>query len=342
MSLKEKVDNGAQASAAVAALTPRRRRLLLGLALLGMLCWLGFGAALDPKALWAALVGLGPRGIAGLVMLSLLNYLLRFARWHWFLGQLGYSLRLRRHLLIYFAGFSLTVSPGKAGEALRSLYLRPLGVGYGASLAALFAERLLDLLAIAVLATMVVAGHPAYRPLVAGVLAAALALAALIGLPRWHFALLRLAAVSPRWLRGLAVGLAQALRVSRRLLRPRLLVPGVLIGLLAWSTQGYVLYVITHQFGIALDPGAAVSVYALAILASVAVFFVPNGLGGTEAAMAALLVGFGAPLKQAIMATLLCQLSTLWLAVLLGMAAAAVLESAGAGSSPGAVVRESP
>ena len=139
MSLKEKVDNGAQAAATVAALTPSRRRLLLGLALLGMLCWVGFGAALDPQALLAALAGLGRRGIAGVVMLSLLNYLLRFARWHWFLGRLGYPLRLRRHLLIYFAGFSLTVSPGKAGEAAALAVPAPLGVGYGASLAALFA-----------------------------------------------------------------------------------------------------------------------------------------------------------------------------------------------------------
>ena len=182
---------------------------------------------------------------------------------------------------------------------------------------------------------MMGAAHPAYRPLVAGVRAAAVAVAALIGLPRWHYALLRLA-VSPHWLRGLAVGLAQALRVScAGLLRPRPLVSGVAIGPAAWAAQGYVLYIVARQFGIALEPATAVSVYALAILASVAVFFVPNGLGGTEAAMTALLVGFGAPLKLAIMATLLCQLSTLWLAVLLGMAAAAVLES----GQPGTMAR---
>lgn len=328
-----------EVAAAVAALTPARRRVLLGLALIVMLGWVGFGASIDSQALGGALARLGPRGIAGILCLSLFNYLLRFVRWHWFLSRLGHHIPRRRHLLIYFAGFSLTMSPGKAGEALRSLYLRPLGVGYGASLAALFAERLLDLLAIAVLAVAIVAGQPAYRPLFIGVLAAVLGLAVAVGLPHWNRQLRLLAARVPRRLRGMAVGLVQAQLVSRQLLRPNLLVPGVLLGVLAWTAQGYVLYVVAHQFGLDLVPPTAISIYALAILASVAVFFVPTGMGGTEAAMTALLVAFGAPFKTALLTTVLCQLSTLWFAVLLGMVAATVLESTG--SSGGAIEQAS-
>jgi uncharacterized membrane protein YbhN (UPF0104 family) len=45
--------------------------------------------------------------------------------------------------------------------------------------------------------------------------------------------------------------------------------------------------------------------------------------------MTTLLVALGADLPVAVIATLLCRLATLWFAVLIGLAAAALLESTG-------------
>ena len=87
--------------------------------------------------------------------LSLLNYFLRFCRWQWYLAHLGHRLPPLRHLAYYVAGFAFTTTPGKMGEAVRSLYLRPHGVGYADSLAALFVERFLDLLAVLMLSLLV-------------------------------------------------------------------------------------------------------------------------------------------------------------------------------------------
>ena len=64
---------------------------------------------------------------------SCLNYLLRFAKWELCLGWLEIrgdkegdapTLTRRRSLLIYLAGLSMSVSPGKVGEVLRSVLLR--------------------------------------------------------------------------------------------------------------------------------------------------------------------------------------------------------------------------
>ena len=57
--------------------------------------------------------------------------------------------------LYYLSGFAFTVSPAKAGEAVRSLYLRSYGVTYSQSIAALFVERLQDLLAMVLLASLI-------------------------------------------------------------------------------------------------------------------------------------------------------------------------------------------
>jgi uncharacterized protein (TIRG00374 family) len=61
----------------------------------------------------------------------------------------------------------------------------------------------------------------------------------------------------------------------------------------------------------------AVFVYALSMLAG-ALSFMPGGLGGAEAAMVALLVWKGMPSANAIAATVLIRLATLWFAVAIG------------------------
>ena len=65
--------------------------------------------------------------------LSSLNYLLRFWKWELCLGWLDVrgegpddapNLTLGRSLVIYLAGLSMSVTPGKVGEVLRSGLLK--------------------------------------------------------------------------------------------------------------------------------------------------------------------------------------------------------------------------
>ena len=61
----------------------------------------------------------------------------------------------------------------------------------------------------------------------------------------------------------------------------------------------------------------AVFVYALAMLAG-AISFMPGGLGGAEAVMVALLMWKGMSGADAVAATVLIRLATLWFAVAIG------------------------
>ena len=78
----------------------------------------------------------------------------------------------RINLGVYFAGFALTTSPGRVGEILRSVLLKPHGVPPAASVAAFFAERVSDLLAILVLAAVGLWAYAPARPIVGLALAA--------------------------------------------------------------------------------------------------------------------------------------------------------------------------
>lgn len=96
-----------------------------GLAVLG-----GWG----PAAGWSPAAGTRPLvDVPGVITFH-------FLRWHGYLRALGAQVPLGRDLLIYVASFDFTVTPGKAGEAVRSVYLRASGVPWSPGLAALAVE----------------------------------------------------------------------------------------------------------------------------------------------------------------------------------------------------------
>lgn len=307
-----------------------KRRALIIVAALGVLIYMGIAITVDASQLGDALHQLGWLGCAAVLALSLVNYLLRFYRWQVYVKRLGGAVPFRQHLLYYMGGFAFTVSPGKAGEAVRSIYLRDHGVSYSQSLAAFFVERLQDLLSIVVLASLIVLDHETYRPLLFGVMAV-VALALLTVSRPWL----------PQWISDhgarrtgriaqLLTGIADVLRSSDRLLKPRLLVFGILTGVISWGAEGLGFYLLCQGLLIDIGAAAATGVYAISALAGSAAFFLPGGIGGMELVMTTLLVDAGATLKTAVIATLLCRIATLWFAVLIGVVAAWAIEMSAA------------
>ena len=146
---------------------------------LGFALWGGWGEVT------AAVRQVGWIGIVVALGLSLVNYGLRFLRWQLYLGAMGHRIAAWPSLKIYLAGFALTTTPGKAGEALRGLLLKPLGVPYARSLAAFLSERLSDLLAVVALTLFGLSLYPSGRPLVLiGAAAVAIGLVVLSH-PKW-------------------------------------------------------------------------------------------------------------------------------------------------------------
>jgi len=252
--------------------------------------------------------------------LSLGNYGLRIVRWRLYLARLGHLLPAGFVALTYVAGFAFTVSPGKLGEMARARYYSRVGIRIPDTAGAFFVERLMDVVAMVLLATLVLAAAPRYQPVfwAAGAIAA-LVVVLLAALPwpeiaTWARATPRL----PRALAGAFLGVSNTLTAARALLTPGVLLSGLCLALAAWALEGLGL----HVLGLIFRPahgGVAVGVgiYAMAVLVG-AVSFLPGGLGTTEAAMIALLAAQGYRVADAVLVTVLCRLVTLWLAVGMG------------------------
>jgi len=260
-------------------------------------------------------------------VLSLLNYLLRIIRWRSYLSRLGHPLGFRFAALTYVAGFAYTLSPGKVGEMVRARYYLPHGIPLTRTAAAFFAERLLDLIAMVILAAMLFAASPNYRAAVG--IAAVLVIGVLVvcTVVPWEGVserIQRFDRLAP-WARKGLLGITAALVATRPLLSPGPLLFGFAIGLAAWGLEGVGLKVLAGIMpSTALNLATAVGIYGVAVLVG-GLSFLPGGLGGTEAVMTTLLVTDGFSLPEGILLTLTCRLVTLWLAVCLGWVAVIML-----------------
>jgi uncharacterized protein (TIRG00374 family) len=262
--------------------------------------------------------------------LSLVNYFIRFIRWDWYIRKFDFHLPYWRHCCYYLAGFTLTTTPGKAGEAIRSLYLKQHGVDYSHSLAALFAERFLDLMTLIIMASLLTLAIQDYGWLLFTLSCISIGLLVAIQSPRVINILRRFFNnVLSEKLIVVADHFMYLIHNSAKLLRNRNLIAGLLLGLLAWIAEGIGFYLIVNYLGVQSDYSTCIGIYAIAMLVG-AVSFLPGGLGSAEFTMGALLVAVvGTSPTLAISATLLCRIATLWFAVLLGMLSMAGLEISG-------------
>ncbi|WP_373066957.1 YbhN family protein [Thioalkalivibrio sp.] len=283
---------------------------------LGVVLWAG------ADEVWRALKLVGAGGVLLALGLSLVNYSLRFTRWQLYLRTLGHAVPTRASLHIYVAGFALTTTPGKAGEALRGVLLKRRRVPYPDSFAAFVSERLSDLIAVVLLSMLGLTLVTQGTWLIAA--GAAFILAALVVLS-WRRPLAWLQRISDRPGRRLWRSLhhiATILLQARRCHRPALLAAATALSVIAWSAEALAFWWILNAMGFEVSFAFAAFVFALAMLAG-ALSFLPGGLGGTEAVMVGLLLWADMPPADAIAATMLIRFTTLWFAVILGLIALA-------------------
>lgn len=294
------------------------RWALVAFILAGILAYGVAASATDLDAVVDAVLRLDAGTWLIVLALSLINYALRFARWHVYLRDLGHRVPVARHLTIYVAGFALTPTPGKIGEGMRALYLKPFGVSIARSLSTLYAERVLDVMAVSVLAGLLfLAPVSGFRWL--AVIGGAIVIALLAA---QHPVILKLTRRLARRLpsdrlRTLGERVTAFQNDVTSLVRTHMLLFGLALGLVAWAAEGIGLYIVADALGLELGFWAAIGIYATAMLAG-ALSFIPGGLGSADATMVALLTFAGVPLPAAVAATGIVRVATLWFAVALG------------------------
>jgi glycosyltransferase 2 family protein len=263
---------------------------------------------------------------------SFVNYVLRFVRWLMYLKRFSYQVPPLLNFHYYMSGFALTTTPAKAGETIRSLYLKTHGVPFHHSLAMFLTERFLDVIVITLLAALSVLSFAEYGQFILTV-----AIALLLFLPLLRSGVVvhnlqrQTVTIRGHRLRRLVLSLSSLLDAARNLLEWRMLYGGILIGLAAWSIQGFAFYFILTLMDTGIAWHIAISIYAISLLAG-ALSFIPGGIGTTEAVMGVLLLSSGTDSVIAVAVPLISRLATLWFAVCLGLLSSLYLSARHAAS----------
>ncbi|WP_343204198.1 lysylphosphatidylglycerol synthase transmembrane domain-containing protein [Stenotrophomonas maltophilia] len=304
---------------------PPRWRCVLALSIVtaGYLAVLAY-VDRDTRALERLTALAGPLLVCSALVLA--SFALRYQRWHGALQRQGHPVGQWHGLRAYLAGFAFTAFPGKAGELLRIRYFAGMGVPSRTVLATFIHERGQDLLILTLLGMSAAALVPALGA-VLGLVLTLLILLLLTSCSAWlQTRLLRLICLVPVTpFRRLASFLLDGLIAAGPLWRPAVALPGMAWGTIAWLLSALAFATLCSAVGLQLAWHQALGIYPIAMLAG-AVSFVPGGVGTTEAAIALMLAATGASLDAALAVAVGIRLTSLWLAVAVGMLAMTNLE----------------
>ncbi|MBI2888220.1 MAG: flippase-like domain-containing protein [Chloroflexi bacterium] len=305
------------------AVIPSLRTKFLFSLLFAVLVVAGLSVYADGARLLEALGVFRWELLPAILGLTLLNYALRFAKWHYYLGQIGVrGLSFWLSFAIFFAGLSMVVTPGKVGEWLKSYFLQETtGTPFFRSAPIIVAERLTDGLAMVLLASGGLVLFQVGWQLVALVLLAALGILVVCWTPPLAEVALAIAGRLP--LLGPRVAhLREFYGSARAILSPKNMLIGVALGFVSWFGECFAYYLVLLGLG---QPESLTLVVQAAFILAVAslggsLLLLPGGLGFAEGGitgMAQLLLGM--PKELAVTSAILIRLSTLWFGVGLGL-----------------------
>lgn len=266
-----------------------------------------------------------------LVILQLFAFFFRWLEWHYYLGVIGarHKITVADSMILQLASFTMAVSPGKAGELLKSVVLKTkTGTEISVSAPIVLAERVVDGIAVILMmalavtfggdATSLQAWQRNSILVSAGILITGLVVVQLK--PIVYFFLNLLTHIP--FLSRLQGALGDFYDSSREIFHLRHVIPMVIVGFGVYGCSAITMFLILRGFG--QEPTLSLflqSTIIAGVSAAVgALSGSPNGAGATEGSTQWILItGFGFGAGAALAVALLHGFFNKWFRVFLGM-----------------------
>ena len=251
--------------------------------------------------------------------LSLAGFFIRFGRWYWYLHHLGHSLPIMNSMRVYFSGLLFILTPARAGEAVRSIYLRKYDVPYANSLWVMFLEQINDITVTLILSCLVMSLFTNSILFIAGIGLFVIILCLLVthSAAILKFIRQRRPVSTMPWALNFITKVEQTAKGAEKLFSAKFQMVGLIVTTCSFVLKGYSFYLICYYMGLDMAPWTAIGIYTFSL--SVGSFtFLPGGLGSTEAVMIGLLSLAGAVMPDAVAITILGRAANLWFGTSLG------------------------
>ena len=256
------------------------------------------------------------------------NYCLRFLKWEYYLATLGVrGVKKLDSFLTFLSGFVLTVTPGKVGEVFKSWVLSQThGVPMAQTAPIVIADRVTDVIGIAILIAIGSAGFKGGLMWAAIGIGLVLVLLAVIGSARLSNAIIDIVARLPGRIGGIAPKLRTSYASLALLVQLKHLVLPSMLSVVAWFLECLSMWIILGGFGERTSVVLCMFFYSTSTLAG-ALIPVPGGVGVVESTLMEQLIQLGHVEEgNATAAMALTRFATLWFAVLVGFIAFGILK----------------
>tara|TARA_B100000123_G_scaffold101063_1_gene74031 strand:- start:711 stop:1400 length:690 start_codon:yes stop_codon:yes gene_type:complete len=216
------------------------------------------------------------------------------------------------------SGFALTATPGKAGELVRSYFLKKHGVTHIKSIGAFISERFLDLLTMVFLCLFGFSLLKNYSSFFLTILILILAISSFVIFKETIFQYFnKLFKKNSKLLKGINT-ISQILDNFYISIYKKHFFQILSLSVIGWLSESIAFFILIKYLGLNLDIFLCIFIFSFSMVVGAATFL-PGGLGGTEATMIFLLNLNGVGLIESTGITIFIRLATLWFAVVLGI-----------------------
>ncbi len=292
-------------------------RSVLFFAMIGTGLYAGVTLSTNYDAVASALLSFPLSHLVAVIMLVFFGWFVRGMRFHYYLIKCGERVPLLYAINALLAGFAMTGTPGKLGEAVKGVFLKEdYDVPVTKTVGILVIERLMDLWGVLFLGSLSFFMFTGWVSLF--LICGALVIGGGVFLcveQLYRPVLEKLGKF--RFFSWISERILETLLTGKELLTVKIFLIGLAFSVLAWGMESLCMYIILA--GLRL-PGTLLEanfVYCFSTIVG-AVSMLPGGIGGAEAGMVGLLSFLGVSYGDAIPAVILIRVCTLWLAVFVG------------------------
>lgn len=253
-----------------------------------------------------------------LLVLSFLNYFVRFFKWDYYLLIVKVKMKKIDSLSTFMSGLIMSVTPAKLGEVLKAVLVKEItGEPISKTAPIILAERITDflsLLLIAIIGAFVFdyGGNITILVTVFFIILIVIISNKQIALPLINFS------EKIPFVKNYIHNIHSAYESSYQLLKIKPLIYMTSVSLISWGFECLGYYIILLNFNVDFGLLWASFSYSFSTIVG-AISMLPGGLGLTEGSLTFLLVQKKIPVDIAVATTFIIRVVTLWFAVIVGI-----------------------
>ena len=253
-----------------------------------------------------------------LLTLSFGNYFTRFLKWQFYLKLIDVKIQFYDSLAIFMSGLIMSITPGKFGELLKSYLVKQVnGIPISKTAPIIFAERATDFLSLTILALIGAYYFNYGKGIIIIISLILIVLIFLISNKKISDKLLFTLSKFRRIHKHIEK-IENAYDSSFKLLNYKPLILMTLLSVLSWGFECLGFYFILTNFSDGIKLIWSFFSYSFSTIVG-AVSMLPGGIGVTEGSLTLMLINQGLSNNDAIAATFIVRVVTLWFAVLVGI-----------------------